>query len=62
MPNVSIRVKLYAIFSLLAMAVAALAAMTVTTSRINSRLADEVNSASKGLENIKKTNGSFTPW
>jgi methyl-accepting chemotaxis protein len=56
-PSISIRAKLYAIFSLLALAIAALAAMTVATSSLNSRLAEEVNSASKGLENIEKANG-----
>ncbi len=57
MPTLSIRAKLYTIFSLLALVIAGLAAMTLVTSSINARLAADVNSASAGLQNVEKTNG-----
>jgi methyl-accepting chemotaxis protein len=53
----SVGAKLYTILSLLALAIAALAAMTLVTASINARLAADVHSASAGLQNVERTNG-----
>jgi methyl-accepting chemotaxis protein len=57
MPKLSISVKLYTVFALLALAIIGLAATTLITSSVNNRLTDEVNYASQGLQNVEKTNG-----
>ncbi len=57
MPKLSIAAKLYTIFSLLALATAALALASVHSSRQNAMLTKEFETAFLGVQNVERVNG-----
>lgn len=57
MPKLSIAAKLYTIFSLLALATAALAGAAVYNARYNAALTEEFETAFVGAQNVERVNG-----